>query len=133
MAVTLMNKYKYDPNMPDYIFGRLYVDNGAAKWGGFYLSDHTAILNKQASEKSEVEHREMKPEMTFDEIATVMSEAIRKNRPVLYQTRKVEIVNGEQVLPPVKAGLIKSYADDLLIIGDEKMTYEDVRWISLND
>ena len=38
----------YEPSWPLQVFGQLYHDQGMKKWGGFYLSDHTAARQREA-------------------------------------------------------------------------------------
>lgn len=40
-----MNKQEFDPNLVTQFLNQ-YQDRGMMKWQGFYLSDHTASLNK---------------------------------------------------------------------------------------
>lgn len=49
---------------------RVYEDRGMMKWIGFYLSDHTAVLNKESAARSRINSE--KEQMTVEEIGATL-------------------------------------------------------------
>lgn len=67
---------------------REYNDRRMAKWIGFYLSEHTAAMNKESSRKKLI--YQIKPEMTPAEVTHTIEEAILHNSRVSVQLSEVD-------------------------------------------
>lgn len=99
------NFFKYD-----------YIDRGMIKWQGFYLSDHTSALNAEHEAQNKALNREIPPQMTSEEITSVINQAIVKNRVVKIQTNKCDS-NG--IFEPSIIGNIRGYISDQLYINSK--------------
>lgn len=85
-----------------------YQDRGMIKWIGFYLSDHTALLNKDNQQR----HKEnpQKPQLTLEEISSLLQQSYTMNKRIALQ---LEELDNE-----------RNYYDDLVgrVIGQKEQT-----------
>ncbi|GAB6091960.1 hypothetical protein [Furfurilactobacillus curtus] len=75
--------YKYDPKVVQAFFDHDYVDRGMLKWQGYYLSDHTSALKKEAAIKHE--HHLAKPQQSTMTITKILAQAFTKHQHVSIQ------------------------------------------------
>lgn len=61
-----------------------YNDRGRLKWAGFYLSDHTEVIDAENAERSN--HNLAKEQMTTEEISEVLNAAVLREK--LFVSRK---------------------------------------------
>lgn len=102
---------------------RVYEDRGMMKWlNGFFLSDHTAAMQKDIAERSRVNNQ--KELMYGEEIERVLNEARIKNKPVAIQ---LEALNQERVYYDDIVGMINGYDELGIYIDDQKVHYDEIR------
>ena len=83
----------YDDESAERLFmeaKQVYQDRGMMKWIGFYLSDHTAVLDKESKERNHINIE--KEQMTLEEIGEVLQQAYLKNKRIAIQ---LEALNDE--------------------------------------
>ncbi len=122
----------YDPTWPMQVFGQLYQDQGMKKWGGFYLSDHTAVLNQAATQQAAIAARKLKPQMRTVDLITQCRIAIEKQLPVSLQPDLITFnSSGERVIPALVSGQITSYNARELRIANTIFPWEVIRWLAI--
>lgn len=105
-----------------------YQDRKKLKWmSGFFLSDHTSALHKQASEEANV--IEPKPTMTLEDIGTRLSEAQLKNKSVAVQ---LDIQLNESYLPDV-IGKVSGYDETAVYVGTSRIEYDEIRNVEFHE
>ncbi|MDG2981215.1 hypothetical protein [Latilactobacillus phage TMW 1.1365 P3] len=118
-----MTNSNYDPNLVNQFLKHDYHDRGMMKWQGFFLSDHTANINKTSREQEEVNRRHHGPAMEQDDIAEIINQAIVKSK-------HVQIELGEQTIDGIVqkpiSGLIQGWIDQQIFIGDQSVMIEDI-------
>ncbi|AYW50506.1 hypothetical protein C7H83_08550 [Tetragenococcus halophilus] len=102
-----------------------YVDRKRLKWMGFYLSEHTAQIDQSAFE--EYTTIEEKNDMTAQEIAEIMEEALLKDKIVTVQSS--ELVNHNYL--PDTVGKIKGYNEEGIFIEENFIAYDAIKHIEL--
>ncbi|HEA4053465.1 TPA: hypothetical protein RWN28_000626 [Enterococcus faecium] len=102
-----------------------YNDRGRLKWVGFYLSDHTEIINSDNVQRAN--HNSAKEQMTTEEIAKVLKTAVIKNRPVCIQK---EERNAEGYYPDDIVGKIIGSDELGVFVEEEKVHYDEIRNVS---
>lgn len=102
-----------------------YQDRKRLKWMGFYLSEHTAQIDSN-SLKNDIEING-KSDMSSQEIANVMEEALIKGKSVTIQTN--QLVN-HSYLPDV-VGKIKGYNEEGLFIEETFVAYEEIKHVEI--
>lgn len=83
----------YDDESAERLFmeaKQVYQDRGMMKWIGFYLSDHTAVLDKESKERNHINIE--KEQMTLEEIGEVLQQAYLTNKRIAIQ---LEALNDE--------------------------------------
>lgn len=85
-----------------------YHDRGMLKWQGFFLSDHTSALKKEAAQPVP----DLRPEMNQSEIGSVLSSAWEGCAKVSVQLNQV---NGNSV-PAELHGYVKGYQGDKIYL-----------------
>lgn len=73
----------YDPARVQDFFDNYYKDRGVVKWQGFFLSDHTAALKKQAADEGTV--IEQAPQQSIDKIKSIISDVQKAGKGVRLQ------------------------------------------------
>ena len=101
---------------------KVYEDRNMLKWIGFYLSDQTAAINKDVTERSNVNNQ--KPLMQSEEIEKVLNEARLKSKPVSVQ---LEALNENAQYYDDVIGMIRGYDELGIYIGDQKVHYDEIR------
>lgn len=101
---------------------KVYEDRNMLKWIGFYLSDQTAAINKDVTERSKVNNQ--KPLMQSEEIEKVLNEARLKSKPVSVQ---LEALNENAQYYDDVIGMIRGYDELGIYIGDQKVHYDEIR------
>lgn len=101
---------------------KVYEDRNMLKWIGFYLSDQTAAINKDVTERSKVNNQ--KPLMQSEEIEKVLNEARLKSKPVSIQ---LEALNENAQYYDDVIGMIRGYDELGIYIGDQKVHYDEIR------
>ena len=85
-----------------------YHDRGMLKWQGFFLSDHTSAIKKEAAQNIP----ELCPEMNQSEIGRILNDSWESCTKVSIQLNQV---NGNAV--PVEIhGYVKGYQDDKICL-----------------
>lgn len=85
---------EFDQRVTD--FFAHYQDRGMKKWAGFFLSDHTAMINKETRQKSVPD----RAEMSREECGKVLGAAFGNQRPVAVQLKEVDENGGNSWLCP---------------------------------
>lgn len=123
-----MTNSNYDPNLVNQFLKHDYHDRGMMKWQGFFLSDHTANINKTSREQEEVNRRHHGPAMEQDDIAEIINQAIVKSK-------HVQIELGEQtidgIVPKPISGLIQGWFGQQLYVNDKAIIMEEIQSIKL--
>lgn len=101
---------------------KVYEDRNMLKWIGFYLSDQTAAINKDVTERSKVNNQ--KTLMQSEEIEKVLNEARLKSKPVSVQ---LEALNENAQYYDDVIGMIRGYDELGIYIGDQKVHYDEIR------
>lgn len=93
MGATPMSK-EFEQRVTD--FFAHYQDRGIKKWAGFFLSDHTAMINKETRQKSVPD----RAEMSREECGKVLGAAFGNQRPVAVPLKEVDENGGNSWLCP---------------------------------
>ncbi len=104
---------KYDPaafneKELQHFFDYEYRDRGMLKWQGFFLSDHTSALNKEAGTKAPVRL----PQQNETEISAKLLHAWQNKRSVIIQLQEVD---DEQIPQEIK-GTVAGYKDNEIAV-----------------
>lgn len=102
-----------------------YNDRGRLKWAGFYLSDHTEEID--ADNEQRANRNLAKEQMTTEEIAELLSFAVKKNKTVYIQKEERD---GEGCYPDDLIGKIIGSDELGIFIGEEKVHYDEIRNVS---
>lgn len=95
----------YEPSWPLQVFGQLYHDQGMKKWGGFYLSDHTAARQRETETAAAVAARQRHAQMNLSDMMALAQLAIEKQLSVTAQSNTATYnLAGDLVLPPAHPG-----------------------------
>lgn len=105
---------------------REYQDRKMKKWMGFFLSEHTASLNKTNQENSYV--YKPGPQMDMDELGQNLSES--------YQTGKrveigLNIFENQQYKKLV--GVVKGYHEQYVLLDTGMVKLDDIRVVEILD
>jgi hypothetical protein len=101
-----------------------YQDRGMKKWAGFFLSDHTAMINKETRQKSVPD----RAEMSREEYGKVLGEAFGNQWPVAVQLKEVD-ENRDR--PEEIVDFVQGYAEDKVVIGEHVIALDDLRCVLL--
>lgn len=107
-------------------YGDSYDDRGMIKWSGFYLSEHTDLMNKDV--KNRLVSPSQKPQMEIDEINRVMEEAKLKDKSVCIQIEARDL-NGNYF--PDVIGKINGFDELGIYVAETKIGYDEIRHVSL--
>lgn len=105
-----------------------YHDRGMKKWGGFFLSEHTAIMNQL--KEQEANPNLAKPEMTLDEITMTIHEALVKSKQVNVQLLEKDL-NGYYEDDII--GTVNGYDNVGLYIGSTPVMIDNIRNIQFEE
>lgn len=112
------NQEEFDQILDD--FFKTYQDRGMKKWQGFFLSDHTATINKDNRQRSIIYHK--KKPMTVEEVSKILMNAYANHRQVSVQLKELNI---EGKVQPDIIGFVQGYQIDEIVISGI--------WIDLNN
>ncbi len=113
---------EFDQRVTD--FFAHYQDRGMKKWAGFFLSDHTAMINKETRQKSVPD----RAEMSREECGKVLGSAFVNQRLVAVQLKEVD-ENGDRSEEIV--GFVRGYAEDKVVIGEQVIALDDLLCVLL--
>lgn len=107
-------------------YGDSYDDRGMVKWAGFYLSEHTDLMNKD--DKKRLTSPSQKPQMELGEINKIMEEARLKDKSVCIQMEARDL-NGNYY--PDIIGKIKGFDELGIYMEETKIGYDEIRNVCL--
>ncbi|MQS76295.1 hypothetical protein [Companilactobacillus halodurans] len=121
------SKYEADPDMVQAFFDNYYHDRGKMKWQGFYLSDHTAALNRQ---KKQQQHRnELRPQQKDEQITKLLMQSFTYNQIVKVQ---LNIVDSNNEVADDLTGEVSGYDNDVYHLDNKKSFHlGDVRNVEI--
>lgn len=99
-----------------------YHDRGIKKWAGFYLSEHTAVQEKLTDERQKINLQ--KQQLDPEEIASIVNEAILKNKSVAIQ---IEAVDQNGYYRDDVIGLVVGGDELGIYINDTKVDFDEIR------
>lgn len=120
-----MNKLRQidDDQLVQRFFEHDYRDRGILKWQGYYLSDHTAALKKQA--KQEAKKYPGRAQQSLEEMSQLLSQAYANGQTVSIQLNNRDLDG--HFLPDL-VGKVIGYEDDrVYLAGQEGVALGDVR------
>jgi len=107
----------YDDESAEQLFmeaKQTYQDRGMMKWIGFYLSDHTAVLSKEAKERNRINVG--KEQMSLEEIGETLQQAYLKNKRIAIQ---LETLDNEGNYPDDLVGKISGQREEQIYLDEE--------------
>lgn len=108
-------------------FANHYHDRGMVKWQGYYLSDHTAALKKQAQD--EADRPQPLPQQSQEEVRTLLAQAYATGQSVSVQLLAVDA--DDQVQPSIVGKLGGTADGDFVIIGDHHLPIDQLRHVTV--
>lgn len=109
-------------------FANHYHDRGMKKWQGYFLSDHTAALKKQAAQESTV--YEPLPEMPQVDIRIILKKAYANHNTVEIQIGDVN--QDVRLFPPMRGKVAGTDDRDTVVLDDgTQIGIEHIRNIKL--
>lgn len=105
-----------------------YHDRGMKKWAGFYLSEHTAIMEKL--KLTEIQLMPQKEQQSPEVISQLLETAILKDLPVSIQKEEVD---QEGHYSPDIIGKIQGHDSLGLYVDRQKISYDHIRHVSFHD
>lgn len=132
-----MTEEQKDPQYPDFdpaivqdFFEHHYKDRGMLKWQGYYLSDHTSALNKQAKEEEERLSIRPKPVMTPQEISAVLEKSYADHYEISMQMYST---SSDRTLEPDITGFVQGYDQSIIVLDTgRRLDLLDIRHANLN-
>jgi len=103
-----------DDTLVQRFFDHDYQDRGVVKWQGFYLSDHTAALKKQARQEA-IKHP-AKTQQSLEEMSAILSDAYANGKRVSIQ---LNTRNSNDEFAPDLTGQVVGYEDDAVYLADQ--------------
>ena len=119
----------FDPNLVTQFLNQ-YRDRGMMKWQGFYLSDHTASLNKIDQQDAKRLNREHSEQMSVEEVQSVINKAITKHLSVKVE---LDIQDKDGYIVPFVEGKVEGYYQDKLIINSDFIAIDTIYAINLKE
>lgn len=114
-----------------HFFNERYLDRGMLKWMGYYLSDHTQSIAKDARAQVEIDSRTRKQEMTESEISDILFHSYENTLPVVVQVSGQTI---EGTLPEKITGKVLGYDENnAVFIGKQAIIIKDIWWVGYLD
>lgn len=107
-------------------FFRQYHDRGMLKWMGFYLSEHTAALSKEKSERNLIITGKAKMELL--EIEALLEQAFRKDMLIAIQLDEKDLMNQfkEDII-----GKISGIDESMLYVGTVPIELGHIRHVEI--
>lgn len=118
-----MNNDEYDPNLVNQFLKYDYHDRGMMKWQGFYLSDHTSVMDKTSKSQARELDEKHTESMNDEEIANTINDAIIKCYPVQIDKAERSI---DGIVPSKIEGLISGWFGSQLIVNNEAILIEEI-------
>lgn len=124
MAVIAMNKDypNYDPKIRDQ-FIHSFQDRGMMKWGGFYLSDHTRVIEKSSKQRAEKERRFLRERMDFKTISQRLFDAFSNHKEVQIQLAEESEEHG---IYATILGFVEGYDETGILVADKVVAVNDI-------
>lgn len=124
----------YDDESAERLFmeaKQVYQDRGMMKWIGFYLSDHTAVLDQESKERNHINIE--KEQMTLEEIGEVLQQAYLKNKRIAIQ---LETLNDEGNYLDDLVGKIFGQKEEQIYLNEEErgmlhLTIEQIHHVEI--
>ncbi|MBO0454819.1 MULTISPECIES: hypothetical protein [Enterococcus] len=124
----------YDDDSAEQLFmeaKQTYQDRGMMKWIGFYLSDHTAVLGKEAVERNHINAG--KEQMSLEEIGEVLQQGYLKNKRLAIQ---LETLDNEGNYLNDLVGKIVGQKEEQIYLNEEErgmlhLTIEQIHHVTL--
>lgn len=107
---------------------RNYQDRKKMKWAGFYLSDHTARIDKDIMEHHPVYVK--KERMSTVEIDDILSKAKIKGLTVCIQKEEIDLESSH--LSDIE-GKISGFDESSVFIDGERVCYNLIRYVEIID
>lgn len=123
MVAMLMNDF--DKIVDD--FFKNYQDRKMKKWLGFFLSDHTMVINKDKKKRS-IKHPPKKA-MKQEEIGIQLLKAYSNHRLVHLQ---VKVMDEDDQLSADVVGFVNGYTEDGIVVDGQKVALEDINNIKVD-
>lgn len=117
----------YDPKKRNRFLTE-FNDRGMVKWGGFYLSDHTRVIEKNELRRFQIEHRKKETKMSTADISTILFSAFVDHKEVIVQ---IDQENRDHKLPEIISGYVGGYDEDKIIIGEFYIDYRLIQNCSI--
>ncbi|WP_430607731.1 hypothetical protein IGJ55_001206 [Enterococcus sp. AZ170] len=108
----------------DYYFEQ-YQDRKMKKWAGFYLSEHTAMIEQEQKKKTV----KKKTQMTWSEIDEVLAQAFQNQIEITIQ--KEELDSEGNYGADIK-GRIQGHDELGLYVDGQKIGYDEIRHVQLS-
>ena len=105
-------------------FFRTYQDRGMKKWAGFYLSDHTAKINRDKKRRDTVYVK--KKTMEQKDIRAMLLKSFGEHRKVSVQLKELSVDNNLQA---DIVGFVEGYQEDTAIISQNLVLIKDINHI----
>lgn len=118
-----MNNDEYDSNLVNQFLKYDYHDRGMMKWQGFYLSDHTSVLDKNNRVQDRKRNEKHIEAMTAEMIANTINDAIVKCYPVQIDKAERSI---EGIVSSKVEGLISGWFGSQIIVANEAILIEEI-------
>lgn len=110
-------------------FANRYQDRGMKKWQGYFLSDHTAALKKQAEAEAALQAQVALPQQSEVAIRQVLAAAFASGQSVIVQLRHLT-TEGRLAAP--LGGKVNGYTEwDDVGIGGRQVSISDIRHAEL--
>ncbi|MGX6979626.1 hypothetical protein ACWN8V_10280 [Vagococcus elongatus] len=107
---------------------RHYQDRKKMKWMGFYLSDHTAQIDKDRIEQQPVSIK--KERLSESEINKILAQAKIKGLTVSIQKEEINLENS--YLSDIE-GKISGSDESNIFINDQKVGYDQIKHVEIID
>ena len=109
-------------------YGEIYKDRGMVKWGGFYLSEHTEMMENQT--KTEANVARQKPQMETAAIKQIMEEAVIKHKKIAIQIEERDL---DGHYKPDIVGFIQGNDELGIYVGSTKVAYDEIRHVAFSN
>lgn len=96
-------------------------DRGMVKWQGFYLADHTKVIEQLVM--NEQRQEQLVPRQSLSEMSAIMGEAMHRHQQVSIQQA---VVNSDQITLPSIKGYVQGYDDEGFFVDNYHIAYTDL-------
>lgn len=101
-----------------------YQDRGMVKWAGFYLSEHSAQMERAEA----FDYPEQHPRMSQTDIEACLEKALTKDLQIRLQKEEVDL---EGHYRPDLVGKITGYDEEGLYIARQQVRYDEIRFVQI--